>query len=1097
MRIFLLLIFLTGTLGSQVSAQSDAALMQYPDVSGNQVLFTYANDLWTIDKQGGTATRLTSLPGVEMLGRFSPDGTKIAFSAKYDGNYDVYTMPVTGGVPRRLTSHGYTDRVIDWTNDGKKIVFASMRESGKMRFSQFYQVSDSGGVVEKMPFEYAENGAFSPDGRFMAVNILSQASRTWKRYKGGMKGTIHIYDLHANTSYRMTPLEGGSEEFPMWHGDHLYFITDNGPEQRMNLWKYNPQSKQFTQLTHHQDLDIKMPALGDGQIVYLLGPELHIYTIVSGADQIIPIRIISDRITLKPTSQSVAAYIQDINISPDAHRVIISARGDLFSLPAKEGFVKNLTNTSGIAERSPAWSPDGKLLAYWSDRSGEYELCIRDQSGKGNETIMTRYGPGFRYDLNWSPDGKKLSFIDQTGQIQIFDRTTRQTMNLDHMWMATTHGSLVGFVGNWSSDSRYFTYSKDLPNNHSAIFIYDCKDKKVSQVTNGFYSCSSPLFSPDDKFLVFTTNQSFSPNYSDFDNTFVYNNSTKVAVLALQKDSSAFLQIKNDSIMIKNDEVTTTKMPSDKSKKNIKSKGGKADKTPEGSSGTVSREVKIDFEDMERRLELLPIDAGNIWSVRMTKDKIFYIRGANTGAGGDAGIKYFDIKDRKEKSVIGNVSDYKLSADGSKMLVQAGGKTYIIDAVENAKAEDPVRTDEMMATIDPMQEWKQIVSEVWRLQRDYFYDKNMHGVDWVSVKTKYLKILENATTREDVNMIIGDLIGELNASHTYVGGGDLEESPTVNTGYLGINWQADGKYYKVDHIVRGAEWDSEVRSPLDFPGIKIKEGDYILNVNGVPLTTAHEPYIAFAGLAGKTVELTYNDRPTYAGARTAIVETMSDEYRLRNLEWIENMRKYVESATNGEVGYVYVPSTGLDGQEELMRMFNAQIDKKALIIDERFNNGGQIPDRFIEMLERKPLAYWATRDGHPWKWPPASNSGPKVMLINGWSGSGGDAFPDYFRKRNLGPLVGTRTWGGLIGISGVPRLIDGGNVTVPTFRMYNLDGTWFNEGHGVDPDIMVQEDLGAMHAGKDVQLIRAIKEIQKLLKTNSFTAPTRPPAEKR
>lgn len=1091
-----LLFFLMTALGQWTSAQVNPALMQYPDVSGKQILFTYSNDLWTVDKNGGTATRLTTTPGVESYAKFSPDGNKIAFTANYDGNYDVYVIPVGGGVPDRLTSHGYMDRVIDWTNDGKKIVFASARESGKMRFNQFYQVADSGGVVEKMPFAYAENGSFSPDGRYMAVNILSQANRTWKRYKGGMKGNIHIYDFQTNTSYRITPLEGGSEEFPMWYGDNLYFITDNGPEQRMNLWKYNPQSKQFSQLTHHTELDIKMPALGSGQIVYLLGSELHLYTIDGGQDKVITVRIVSDQNTIKPKTERVDRFIEDVNISPDAHRVVVNARGDLFSLPAKDGYVKNLTNTSGVAERSPAFSPDGSMLAYWSDKSGEYELCIRDQSGNGKETILTNYGPGFRYLLTWSPDSKKISFIDQTGSIKIYDKETKQTVDVDHMLVATTHGSLMGFTGNWSSDSRYYTYAKDLPNNNNAIFIYDYKNKERHQATDGFYSCTSPSFDPAGKYLVFTTRQSFTPEYSDYDNTFVYNNSIQLAVIALQKDSSVLLQVKNDTIAInkKDDGPVKQKDKNASVKKSNKNKNTKPEQT---ATNAAVPEIKIDFDGLEKRMEILPVDAGNIWSPQMAKGKIFYVRGANTGANGEPAIKYFDIDERKEKQVIDNASYYILSADASKMLIEKSGKYYIIDARENAKAEDAIRTGEMMSTIDPKKEWKQIVTEVWRLQRDYFYDKNMHGVDWASVKTKYLKVLESANTREDVNAIIGDIIGELNASHTYISGGDVESSQNTNTGYLGINWQAAGTYYKVGHIVHGADWDNEIRSPLDRPGVKIKEGDYILAVNGIPITTATEPFAAFAGLAGKTVELTYNNRPDFESAKKAIVETMSDEYRLRNLEWIENMRKYVDQATDGDVGYIYVPSTGRDGQMELMRMFSAQLDKKALIIDERFNNGGQIPDRFIEMLDRKPLAYWATRDGQPWKWPPAGNFGPKVMLINGWSGSGGDAFPDYFRKRGLGPLIGTRTWGGLIGISGAPSLIDGGVVTVPTFRMYNPDGTWFSEGHGVDPDIVVQEDLGAMYAGKDVQLIRAVEEAQKLLKSNAVPIPVRPTAEQR
>jgi tricorn protease len=443
------------------------------------------------------------------------------------------------------------------------------------------------------------------------------------------------------------------------------------------------------------------------------------------------------------------------------------------------------------------------------------------------------------------------------------------------------------------------------------------------------------------------------------------------------------------------------------------------------------------------------------------------------------------------------VNEYMLNANGDKLLISKSGTLGVISPAEGAKLDKPLRLNEMLMTVDPMLEWKQIFTDVWRIERDYFYDGNMHGVNWPLVKQRYMKMLDGAMTREEVDFIIGEMIGELNSSHTYHGGGDVENVRMMSTGYIGVNWEAAGDYYKIQKIVHGASWDAESRSPLDNTGSDIKEGDYILAVNGIPITTASEPYAAFQGLANKTVELTYNTVPSFDGAKNVVIKTMSNEGRLRNLEWIEHMRKRVDEATNCEVGYIYVPSTGIDGQNELMRQFNAQWNKKALIIDERFNNGGQIPDRFIEMLNRTPLSFVATRDGKPWQWPFFANFGPKVMLINGWSGSGGDAFPDYFRKKNLGPLIGTRTWGGLIGISGYPTLIDGGSITAPSFRIFNPDGTWFKEGHGVDPDIEVPEDLGAMAKGIDPQLERAITEIKNMLKTKGFKAPQVPPVEKR
>lgn len=1076
-------------LSQPLHAQIDASLMKFPDVSRTHIVFTYANDLWLVPKTGGQAIRLSSPAGVESFPRFSPDGSEIAFSGNYDGNLDVYVMPATGGVPRRLTSHGYGDRLVDWTPDGKDVVFASSRESGKQRFSQFYRISKDGGPDTKLPLEYAEYGSYSPDGTRMAVVYISQTGRTWKRYKGGTKGTIQIFDFKTGTSKRISPMDGGGDEFPMWYGDKIYFISDRGSDERMNLWSYDTGSGQAEQLTRYTDLDIHYPSMGDGEIVYEQGGQLHLYAIRDKSDKIVKVQITSDMNALMPRNESVEKYIQSARLSHDGNRVLFEARGDIFSLPAKEGVARNLTNTSGIAERTPAYSPNGKYITYWSDASGEYELYLMNTGNTATRRKLTSYGPGYRYTPYWSPDSKKICFIDQAGEIRIFDLADNSTTKVDEL-LQFSHGNTASFGCDWSSDSRWMAYSRDLPNGHQAVFLYNTESKQSTKVTDGFYSCFNPVFDPAGKYLFLTTNQVFQPNYSDYDNTFVYNNSTLIGVLTLSKDSTSFLAMKDDAVTVKDEE------PVPVAEKDAKA--GKSAKKEEAPKPEKPKTVAIDLEDMESRLEILGIAPGNLGSLTPYKNKIVYMRYPNTGSAGDAAsLKLYDFNKKEEKTVLDGVSFYEASGDKSKLLVNKGDQFAVIEPNEGAKFEKTLNLRSMIASIDPKAEWKQIFTDAWRIQRDYFYDKNMHGVDWEAVKNNYLKVLEGAANRNDVAFIIGEMIGELNASHTYYGGGDLEQGKSRSTGYLGIDWAADGQYYKVGKIIRGASWDAEVRSPLDKPGVGVREGTYILAVNGLPVTTAHQPFYYFAGLDNTTVELTCNDKPDFEGARKVLVKTLSDESRLRNLAWIEGMRSRVEKATNGDVGYVYVPSTGIDGQNELMRMFNAQLDKKALIIDERFNNGGQIPDRFIEMLDRKPLVYWATRDGESWKWPPAGHFGPKVMLINGWSGSGGDAFPDYFKKRGLGPLIGTRTWGGLIGISGTPELIDGASVTAPSFRMYNLDGTWFREGHGVDPDIFVDEDLGAFSKGIDVQLERAIEEAKQLIKNQPFVVPPRPGAEKR
>lgn len=836
----------------------------------------------------------------------------------------------------------------------------------------------------------------------------------------------------------------------------------------MNLWRYDIHERTFTQLTRYTDYDIHYPSQGPEDMVFEQGGRLFLYPFATGQVKEIKISLITDNLLLQPKTIAVNDYLQHLSLSPDGKRVAAEARGDLFSLPAENGFVEDLTRTPGIAERYPSWSPDGKTIAYWSDRSGEYELWTMAPGVPASAKKITDYGAGFRYTLFWSPDSKKLAFIDKAAKIRIVELASGITTEVDQ-GLYYFHGDLEGFTLSWSPDSRWLAYARDLENMHHAVFIFDTQNKQRKQVTGGYYNCTNPVFSPDGNDLFLFTQQNFQPSYSDQDNTFIYANSTQLAAMALTAQSPSLLLPLNDDASARVQEVPKTGKP-----------------------------VTIDFEGLEQRLEILPVTPGNLGYLSVTKDKVLYIRSPNTGAAdGKAALKYYDIHKREEKTILEEADACQLSANGEKVLVSRSGSWAVLSPEENCKFEKPLRLAEMLLTTDPKQEWRQLFMDTWRLERDYFYDPGMHGGDWPAVRDKYLGMIGEAMTREDVDFVIGEMIGELSSSHAFHWGGDLEKIKTAQTGYLGISWEAAGSFYRIAKILHGAPWDATARPPLAGPGMPVKEGDYLLAVNGVPITTAGEPFAAFRSLAGKTVELTYNHSASWAGAQKVVVKTLEDEYRLRNLEWIEGMRKRVDEATGGQVGYIFVPGTGADGQNELMRQFSAQWNKKALIIDERFNDGGQIPDRFIEMLNRPPLAFLALRDGHPIPWPQAANYGPKVMLINGWSGSGGDAFPDFFKKEKLGPLIGTRTWGGLIGASTYPTLIDGGIITAPCFRVFNPDGTWFKEGHGVDPDMEVPEDLGAMAKGIDPQLERAIMETLKQLKANSFKIPPQPTYEQR
>ncbi len=1066
-----------------IKAQVDARIMQYPDVSKTQIVFAYAGDLWVVSKDGGVANRLTTPPGPELFPKFSPDGSHIAFSGNYEGNIDVYVIPSEGGLPVRVTHQGMPDRMVCWYPDGKHLLYASSMESGKQRFDQFYKVSLEGGMPEKLIIPYGEFASLSPDGKSIAYTPKSRAFRTWKRYRGGWAADIWIFNFDKGTAQNITD-NPANDEFPMWHGRTIYFLSDRGKDERANIWSYNLVTKQTKQITNFTDFDIHFPSLGPDDIVFEAGGELYLLDLATEKYHEVKVEVVTDELTLMPKSENVEKKIESFNLSPDGKRGIFEARGDLFSVPAEKGNVVDLTNTSGYAERYPSWSPNGKYISYWSDRSGEYELTLKDMENPlSKEKKLTSYGPGFRYQIYWSPDGKKMAFIDKAMNIYIYNMDNDKTTKVDKE-KYFYEGNLENFTPSWSSDSRYLAYQKDMDNLHSAIYIYDTKEEKTNAVTQGYYNDYQPYFDPDGKYLYYLTDQTMKPLYSGLQGTFIYANPTRIAAVTLSAAETSPMAPQNDTVAVAKD---TTKGKEKTDLKKVKEK--KEEK---------NKEVKIDFTGIEDRSVLLPPEAGNYGNLEAVSGKVIYMQYPNTGsAEKKKAIKYYDISKREEKTIADGVNGYTLSEDGKKILIVKDGGYYVTGIVPEQKLEKKMPTDQMEMTINPRQEWHQIFNDVWRFERDFFYDPNMHGVNWNEMRERYGKLIDYAVTRWDVNYIIGELIGEISSSHTYVGGGDVQQSDKRSVGYLGVDWELSNGAYRIKKIIKGAPWDIDDKSPLDQPGVNVKEGDYILAVNGVALDVTKDPWAAFQGLAGKTVELTINSKPTIEGSREVYVETMKDETRLRNLAWIEANRELVEKQTDGKIGYLYIPDTGIEGQNDLVKQFLAQVDKQGLIVDERFNNGGQIPDRFIELLNRKPLAFFAVRDGVDWKWPQYAVFGPKVMLINGWSGSGGDAFPDFFRKAGLGKLIGERTWGGLIGISGSPSLVDGGYVTVPTFRQFNPDGTWFAEGHGIDPDIKVVDDPAQLAKGIDPQLEEAIKVVMRELKTNPPVNPKQPPYQKR
>ncbi|MGK2861088.1 MAG: S41 family peptidase [Chitinophagaceae bacterium] len=1062
------------------TAQIDARLFRYTEVSATQIAFVYGGDIWLASKTGGTANRITSSTGEEAFPRFSPDGKTLSFSATYDGNTDVYTMPVQGGIPIRITWYSGPDRVVDWHPDGKRILFASGRESGTPAFRQLYLVSAKGGLPEKLPVPYGELASFSPDGNQITYVTKITENYPFKRIRSGLASDVLTFDLKKGTAENITRTDA-TEGKPVWVKNKIYYVSDGGAGRRRNIWSYDVVKKSKEQLTQFANIDINHMSAGPEELVFEAGGRLYLLSLATNKYEEVKINVVADISTLMPRTVNVGNNITNFDLSPDAKRSVFEARGDLFSIPAENGVIINLTNTSGAWEKEPAWSPNGKSLAYWSDESGENEIYLREQvSGKVKK--MTNFKSGMGWKLFWSPDSKKIAFINELQKITVLfvdgasletiDKTTDQTYN-----------ALRRFNLSWSPDSKWIAYTKGTANLNSAIYLYSLEKKKIHQATSGYYNDNNPVFDPSGKYLYFLTDRDFKPSYSNFDNTWIYPNSTLLAVATLDPTTPALLYSKNDDIKI--DTSSKAKATEDTSKKGAK---------------PVPTETKVDPVNLERRLEVLPVKPGNISGLMATEGKLIYMRFPNTGSGdGPASIFFFDTDKREEKQVLANVTAYTGSADGKNILARNATGFGVIKINADQKLDKLLRTSEIEMVLRPKEEWTQLFNDTWRRYRDFFYDPSMQKVDWNKVRKDYSELLTDAITRWDVNNILQEMVSELSAGHTYVNGGDLEQGKNRTNGFLGIDWEVQNNFYKIKRIVRPAEWDNEVQSPLEASGINVKEGDYIISVNGRELDPSIDPYAMFEGLAGKAVALRVNNKPGAEGSREVIIMTLTpqQEGRLRHLEWIETNRKKVDELSGGQLGYMYMPNTGTEGQTELMRQFYAQIDKKGFVIDERFNAGGQLGDRFIEMLNRPNIYNIAWRDANITRWPAKGNNGPKVMLINGWAGSGGDAFPWAFQQLNLGPIIGERTLGILVGPATGHRLMDGGNITVPDARLFGADGKWFAEGYGIKPNIEVWDDPAQLAKGVDPQLVRAVEEAMKLVKEKPRKMYPRPEFEDR
>jgi tricorn protease len=1066
-----------------------AGMLLYPDVSATHIVFLYANDLWLVPREGGLARPLAGPRGREGFPRFSPDGQSVAFMGNYDGDMDLYTVPVSGGVATRVTHHPATEILCDWTADGK-LLFYSNGLADMQRKSNIFTVAPGGGLPRKLPVPYGTVAAISPDGQWLAYTPNTRDNRTWKRYRGGMATDIWLFHLKKHTWKAITDWEGTDTQ-PMWHGQTVYYLSDNGKEFRLNIWAYDTKTGKRRQVTTFNDYDVKWPAIGPGpdgkgEIVFQNGSRLYLLDLGTEKSKTVDVVIPGDRRTIRPRSVDANKFVQSIGISSTGKRLVVEGRGDVWTVAAKNGPPRNLTRTSGVFERDPSWSPDGRWIAYFSDKTGEYELTITQSDGQGKTRQLTKGGKTFRTRPNWSPDSKHILFSDKTGAMYVTNVKTGKTKHVD------TDTYSRPLRGSWSHDSTWVAYAKSgKMQGSSSVWLFELATGKKHHVTSGMFTDSWPTFDRKGDYLFLASNRRFtSPQYDDLGTSFIYANTDILLAVPLRKDMKLPWAPKID-------DETFTRKRTKPVKKPVAAK--RPGKNPLGALlgllGVKSKSLKIDLDGFERRAVILRAPAGSYSRLAVGADgKLFYVRGGGRGSSTPPGIYAFDMAKRSESPVVSGASRYSMSADGKKLLVRRGTSNYIVAAAPSQKLTSAVSLSDMTATVDPRAEWKQILTDVWRVQRDFFYDPHMHGVNWPAMLKQYQAMLDDCATREDVSYVIGEMISELNVGHAYVrGGGDTESGPSVNVGLLGCDFELHNGAFRIAKIHEGAAWDADARGPLSQPGVNVKAGDYLLAVNGTPLDTSKDPWAAFVGLAGKVTSITVSSKPKKDdSARELVVRPMLSEANLRYRAWVEKNRAYVAKKTGGRVGYIHVPDTGFNGQNELVRQFFGQRQKGALIIDERWNGGGQIPTRFIELLNRPVTNYWATRNGRDWTWPPDAHQGPKCMLINGMAGSGGDAFPAYFRQAGLGKLVGRRTWGGLVGISGNPTLIDGGRISAPTFAYYETDGTWGIEGHGVDPDIDVIDDPSKMVRGGDPQLDAGIAQMLKELKTRPYRKPNRP-----
>lgn len=1044
-------------------AQDEARLLRFPATNGTVVVFSYAGDLYEAGINGGVARKLTNDIGYEMFPRFSPDGKTLAFTGQYDGNTEIYAMSANGGVPKRLTftatlgRDDVSDRMgpnnitMGW-RDNTTIIYRSRQLEFNDFKGQLFTVAAQGGMSEQLPLPRGGFCSYSPDGSKLAYNRVFREFRTWKRYRGGQADDVWIYNFKTKKTENITN-NPAQDIIPMWHGNMVFFISDRN--SRLNLYSYNLDTKETKQLTTYKDYDIKFPSLGGDFVVYENGGYIYKYDIKKGVSEQIKIQMQEDRDAGRSKLVDVSKSVRSYEISPDGKRALFSARGDIFTVPKKNGATRNLTATSGAHERNPKWSPNGKFIAYVSDVSGEDEIYIVAQDGSGKPTRLTKDGNCYKYNLYWSPDSKKIVWSDRSQHLYYLDVESTKITEVDYCaeWEFDSYA--------WSPDSKWITYSKQMPSNTSQVFVYSLDTKKSTVVTDEWYTSGSSEFSDDGKYLFFVSNRNFAPNYGWAEWNHIYQDMAKIYFIPLAKNGKSPFEPKSDEVTIKD---TTVKKDETKDNKDSK---------------TVN--VDIDFTNIFNRVIELPVSGSQYWGLGIAGNSVYYQRKGSED--GKSKLFLYDLEAKKETE-LGDIDGYEISADRKKMLVSQMQSYAIID-LPSAKIDlkEKLQLNDMQVTVNYTEEWKQIFFESWRQMRDFLYAPNMHGVDWEKIRNNYAELLPYVNHRADLTYIIGEMISELNIGHAYVGGGEYPKQERIKLGLLGARIvKADGAF-KIVKILNGANWEKSLRSPLTEIGVNVKEGDYILAVNGKPASELTDIYEALLNTAGKQVTLKVNNSSDEKGARNVTVVPVEDEHSLYYYNWIQGNIKKVSDASNGEIGYIHIPDMGPAGLNQFSKMYYPQLKKKALVIDVRGNGGGNVSSMILERLKRELTMMTIARNTTVDTDPPGMHVGPKIALIDEFSASDGDIFSYRFKANKLGKTVGKRTWGGVVGIRGSLPFVDGGTLNRPEFSRFDKEGKeWIMEGVGVEPDVYVDNDPAAEFAGTDEQLNKAIEIVKEELK---------------